>query len=274
MPAALLGSDAEVSEGVSCVSCHGLPEGWLRGHTRPDWTHAQRVAAGMRDLNDLYTRANTCIACHQNLDPELVRTGRHPVLIFELDGQTQSEPKHWHEARADMGAQAWYVGQAVALREISWALLNGQAPEGSRERWTALVWLLRRTGLGFEGAALASSPASGEPRAADYAAAVEQADLLARRASLSWKPDYAREALRRLAAVRADFLDSAVAHQVQACRADRLVLALDRLVADLPPEQRPAASSRLDPLFRLVQSQPDFAPADFARALDAFSAAL
>jgi hypothetical protein len=273
IPATLLGSDADVSEGVSCVSCHGLPGNWLRSHTRPDWTHAQRVAAGMRDLNDLYTRANTCVACHQNLDTDLVRIGRHPVLVFELDGQTQSEPKHWREARSDIGAQAWFVGQAVALREISWALLNGRAPEGTRERWTALVWLLRRTGLGVGVAALAEPPAAGAG-APDYAGTLEKADLLAKNAALSWKPEYAREVLARLASARGDFLDGAVGQPVQACRADRLVLALDRLVAGLPPERRSGASSVLDHLFKLAQSQPDFAPAEFSRALNVFASAL
>jgi hypothetical protein len=278
VPAALLAADADVSEGVSCVSCHGLPDAWIRSHTSPDWTHAQRVAAGMRDLNDLYTRANTCVACHQNLDADLVRVGRHPVLMFELDGQTQSEPKHWREARSNLGAQAWFVGQAVALREISWALLNGRASEGTRERWTALVWLLRRTGINFGNAALEEPAAggSGSPasRSPDYAGTLERADLLAKNAALSWKPEYGGEILTRLAGARADFLDGAVGRPVQACRADRLVLALDRLVASLPADRRPTASSRLDPLFKLAQSQPDFAPADFSHALDAFARAL
>src|ERR1700722_102686 len=103
-----LGSGVDPAEGVSCGSCHGIPAGWIRGHTRPDWTHADRVAAGMRELKDLYGRANTCVACHQNLDPAIVAVGHHPALIFELDGQTQDEPKHWRDYQA--GAQAWFVG--------------------------------------------------------------------------------------------------------------------------------------------------------------------
>ena len=40
-----------------------------------------RVGAGMRDLRNFYVRANTCVACHQNVDQEL-RTAGHPLLTF------------------------------------------------------------------------------------------------------------------------------------------------------------------------------------------------
>jgi hypothetical protein len=267
-----LGSGVDPAEGVSCVSCHDLPTGWLRSHTRPDWTHADRVAAGMRDLDDLYTRANTCVGCHQNIDPELVGIGRHPALIFELDGQTQDEPRHWREQASDRAAQAWFVGQAVALREVSWALLNGRADAArSGPPWQGLVWLLNRSGLDY------GLPPLGEaaPAPATLATAVEAADLLAKRAAQTWDPRYAGAVLRRLAATRNDFLASGAPPLVQACRAERLVLSLDRLLDALPAAQRPPGSSeRLDRLFHLAQSQPDFVPAEFARELDGFAASL
>jgi len=86
-----------VSEGVSCENCHGPAENWLRAHTRSDWTHADRTFAGMRDLKNLYVRANNCVACHQTVELPLLKAG-HPELIFELDGQSVSEPKHWRKA--------------------------------------------------------------------------------------------------------------------------------------------------------------------------------
>ena len=82
---ASLGAGVDPTEGVSCVTCHNLPDGWIRSHTRPDWTHADRVSAGMRDLNDVYSRANTCVACHQNIDPALVSVGHHPARHFHRD---------------------------------------------------------------------------------------------------------------------------------------------------------------------------------------------
>jgi hypothetical protein len=267
-----LGAGASPEEGVSCVSCHDMPDGWLRGHTRRDWTHADRVAAGMRDLDDLYTRANTCVACHQDIDPALVSVGRHPALIFEMDGQTQDEPKHWTEGAGNVGAQAWFVGQAVALREVSWALLNGKAETArSVPEWEGLGWLLSRTGLDYGLAPLDCSA----PAPAAFATAVQAADLLAKRAARSWEPRSAGEVLRRLAATRVDFLDAGADRLTQACRAGRLVLALDRLLSSVPKTERPPGSSELlDKLFRLAQSQPDFDPARFAQALDGFSRSL
>ncbi len=267
-----LGSGAGPEEGGSCASCHDAPDRWLRGHTRADWTHADRVAAGMRDLDDLYTRANTCVACHQSIDPALVNVGRHPALIFELDGQTQDEPKHWRERAGDLGAQAWFVGQAVALREVSWALLNGRADTArSVPEWRGLGWLLSRTGLDFGGAPIDCSV----PAPAAFATAVQSADLLARRAAQSWSPQEARAVLGRLARAGGDFLDPGTDRLTQAFRAERLVLALDRLLSALPADERPPGSSaQLDRLFRLAQSQPDFAPGEFARELDAFARSL
>jgi hypothetical protein len=99
----------------------------LRGHTRKDWNYAMRVTAGMRDLRSLYVRANTCVACHQNLDSDITKAG-HPELTFELDGQSVAEPKHWRDDDPFSGVRAWLVGQAVALREISWALSKNERP--------------------------------------------------------------------------------------------------------------------------------------------------
>jgi hypothetical protein len=267
-----LGSGVSPEEGVSCASCHNAPDGWLRGHTRADWTHADRVAAGMRDLDDLYTRANTCVACHQSIDPALVNVGRHPALIFELDGQTQDEPKHWKEHAGAVGAQAWFVGQAVALREVSWALLNGKADSArSVPEWEGIGWLLSRTGLDYRLAPVnCSTPA---PDA--YATALQAADLLAKRAAQTWTPRSAGDVLRRLAGTQADFLEPGADRLVQACRAERLVLALDRLLSVMPAAERPKGSSaQLDRLFQLAQSQPDFSPKDFARELDGFARTL
>ena len=109
------------------------PSQWLRGHTRKDWTYATRVGAGMRDLRNFYVRANTCVACHQNLDADLLAAG-HPELTFELDGQSVAEPKHWRDEDPWSGPRAWLVGQAVALREMSWALANSETPDGRCNR--------------------------------------------------------------------------------------------------------------------------------------------
>ena len=271
----LLAANARIEDGVTCASCHGSGETWLRSHTRPDWTHADRVAAGMHELRNLYGRANTCVACHQNIDPALVKVGKHPQLIFELDGQAASEPKHWRESAMWQGAQAWYVGQAVALREMSGALRKGSADaELDAPRWAGLLWVLQRCDADDASASLASLTT--EPTPAAYTAAMDSTDSAAQHAAgLAWTHDKTKAVLKKLAASHPGFLETSVAKSVQAYRAERLVLALDRLLASLPPKQRPAAASaRLDTLFQLAQSIPDFSPTDFARELAAFEKTL
>jgi predicted CXXCH cytochrome family protein len=269
---ALLAADAHIEDGVTCASCHGTGENWLRGHPRPDWTHADRVAAGMHDLRNLYGRANTCVACHQVIDPDLVKVGKHPQLIFELDGQAACEPKHWREAAKWHGAQAWYVGQAVALREMSAALQHTAADTDlDATRWSGLLWLLQRCELDPALPSLSTAPAM-----AAYAAALETTDHAAQQAAgLDWSNERTKSLLKKLAATHVGFLDVSVAKTVQAYRAERLVLALDRLCASLPAKQRPAAAGApLDKLFQLAQSIPDFSPTDFAHELAAFGQAL
>ncbi|CAN5174755.1 hypothetical protein BH20VER2_BH20VER2_00030 [soil metagenome] len=95
---------ADPTESISCESCHGPAGGWLRGHTRPDWTYATRVGAGMRDLKSFYVRANTCVACHQNVDSDIIAAG-HPELLFELDGQSTAQPKHWRDPEGERPAR-------------------------------------------------------------------------------------------------------------------------------------------------------------------------
>src|SRR5476649_2280694 len=96
----------------------------------------------MRDLRNAYVRANTCVACHQVLDADILKAG-HPELIFELDGQTASEPRHWKEKEAWFGPNAWLVGQAVALREISMQLSKDDADNSSlAAQQRTLVWLM------------------------------------------------------------------------------------------------------------------------------------
>ena len=98
-------------------------------------------AAGMRDLRNLYVRANACVACHQNLAPELLKAG-HPDLFFELDGQSVAEPKHWRDEEPWSGLRQWLTGQAVALREMSWALANDPQNDAFvLARWDGLAWL-------------------------------------------------------------------------------------------------------------------------------------
>jgi hypothetical protein len=260
--------------GVSCESCHGPAEKWLLGHTRTDWTHQDRVHAGMRDLDSMYTRANSCVACHQNVDSDLLKAG-HPELIFELDGQSVTEPKHWKEKEGWSGPKTWLVGQAVALREMSWQLgrENSPAPDAP-DRVSGLLWVMSVAAKSND--ALPASTLSGEVSAANAADAEKWGDELAHKASdNAWSADDTRKCLNALAGTAGDFRQSSPNKAVQARRAERLVMGLDRLTDGLDDK---AVSKHLDhslnQLFRDVQSLPAFDSEKFASHLEEFQKAL
>ncbi len=272
VPENLRGGNFKVSEGVSCESCHGPAEKWLRAHTRHDYTRTDRTAAGMRDLQNLYVRANTCVACHQVVSQPLLKAG-HPELIFELDGQSVAEPKHWSAEKNGNGAQAWLVGQAVALREISWQFRkDGKSilADASKlsdtnlvQQCFALSWLLHQ-------AKADSSAMQRFPE--DFYSFEQWADKLAKAESeVSWTQQMTHHCLTRLAGLSEKFSDAKIPQRMHARRAERLVLALDRLLA---AENNHQADAELNQLFKLAQSRPDFDPQAFAAALEKFSAAV
>jgi hypothetical protein len=233
-------------EGVSCESCHNAAEGWLLTHTRTDLTHEQKVAAGLRDLRNLYVRANTCVACHQNLEPEL-RTSGHPELTFEMDGQCVTMPRHWAETNRLGSAQAWWVGQAVALREGSAGQITAtNSRDEIAQRAAALAWLL---GISAE---------------------QKSADKLARQtAQEDWSADDVKARLTKIAASHGSFNESTPRDEL-AQRAERLTLGVERLLVALRLNRDAVLSPSLDGLFKDVQSRPDFEPKKFASDLKMF----
>jgi hypothetical protein len=220
-----LASAARPDEGVSCENCHGAAGTWLRGHTRSDWTYAMRVSAGMHDLRSLYVRANTCVACHQNIDNALLKAG-HPTLVFELDSQSVNEPRHWRDDDPWSGARAWLVGQAVVLREAAWRSRTDPDPAADmQETSVALAWLLQKVTLTEP-----LLPKIVEPTASCLEPLQKEADDLARRAA-NWNPniDSATSMLRALAETDSEFVGKDRSLQTLFYRARRLVLAVDRL---------------------------------------------
>jgi len=263
---------AHADEGVSCESCHGPASAWLRSHTRTDYTEAQRIAGGMTDLHDAYARANTCVACHEYLPPDLAKAG-HPALDFELDSQAVSEPPHWHDTDPWIGLHSWLAGQAVAFREDTWHMLMG-APESSA-RWDALAWVLHETAANLKG--LPDFPVSGDSLSGQELAALEaSSDRLARTAAaFPWTTAAAGALLRRLAS------DGASIGQLpdplrQFRRAQVLAQAMDRLLVQLHHQRIdfPGATDKLDVLFADLRTSDTFDAARFCRDLAAFAGVL
>ena len=247
VPAERKGPLVQKLEGVSCESCHNAAESWLLTHTRNDLSYAQKVSAGMRDLKNLYVRANTCVACHQNIDAQ-VRGAAHPELIFELDGQCATMPRHWTETNRLTGAQVWFVGQAVALREAVTQAKESSATDEIKARANAIAFVL------------------------GVKAEHDVADATARNAAIGeWTGDEVRAQLDKLA--NKDVARGGNATEI-AMRAERIILGLDRLTSALELNKHAAVSAALDALFRSVQSRPDFDSAKFASELKRFRDAL
>lgn len=131
----------DMTEGVSCESCHGPAAAWLGPHTERDWKHEDSVAKlGMYDTRDIVKRTERCLSCHlgndqKSVDHEMIAAG-HPDLYFELDSFSAQMPRHWKDNNSEPGqpdgSDAWFD-----MRE--WA--TGQAVQLNR----ALVHLTERT---------------------------------------------------------------------------------------------------------------------------------
>jgi hypothetical protein len=216
----------------------------------------------MRDLQNLYVRANTCVACHQNVDADILKAG-HPELIFELDGQSVAEPKHWSAGKNGNGAQAWLVGQAVALREMSWLASRKNKIDPRADGLFPIIFRAHQVDDRLPALPANLTTEQWSDKVASAAA------------SLTWSDDLTKKYLLLLANDAAAFRDNSISQNLQARRAERLVLALDRLVAALPELKNNApVQAALNQLFQLAQSIPDFDPKQFAAALEKFSAAL
>ncbi|HEV3273026.1 MAG TPA: cytochrome c family protein [Candidatus Methylacidiphilales bacterium] len=263
LPPGDLAPTAHAVEGVSCETCHNAAAGWLRGHTRPDWTYADRLQAGLRDLRSAYVRAETCVACHQILDPAIVKAG-HPELIFELDGQDASEPRHWTEKADWFGPKAWLVGQAVALTSICTKLsLDSYDDSGSVAQQNALIWLLQQVpGV---------SPSEINKLSLPITTAAWSNQLARTISGQDWNSAKTRDTLAALAATSGSFTDTSVPLPERELRAERLVLGLDRLFKSLHPEPNAPGQAELSALFAAVQDRDQFNPKAFSTLLEKFA---
>jgi hypothetical protein len=227
----------------------------------------------MRDLQNLYVRANTCVACHQNLDADILAAG-HPELRFELDGQAVAEPKHWAD-EPGTGAKAWLVGQAVALREMSWAL--GQSEQSDPEsiaRWNGLVWLLGKVTAEQRRLPLIDLP-NGPAVRASFVNMQSRADSFARTvAGTTLGETFARDTLNSLLNLDAEFRQSTEPDKIMFRRAERLVPAVIRLAvaAGLDSDTSPRPESTQ--LIAALQRGAAFERSGFIKALTTYREAL
>jgi hypothetical protein len=226
----------------------------------------------MTDLRDVYGRANRCVACHENLAPDIASAG-HPELIFELDSQTVSEPPHWNDSDPWIGLHAWLTGQAVAFREETWGILRSPGQPAVTSRWEALGWLLEQAAADLKGLPGFTLP-HGTATAGDLAALEQGSGRLARRAAeFPWTTEAAKHLLQRLASSGGGIRQlTGVKRQVS--RAEVLAQGMDRLLVQLRRQgvAIPDGGQKLDALFADVRVPDSFNAAKFCDDLDQFSA--
>ena len=97
--------------GVSCESCHGAAEKWVKQHgdyggpsiTKLTETPAHRqqrfnqsIALGMHNPHNLYLMAQSCLKCHTVPNEKLVNVGGHKAgsLEFEMVAWSQGMVRH------------------------------------------------------------------------------------------------------------------------------------------------------------------------------------
>ena len=248
--------DLKPNRGVSCESCHGPAEKWLRFHTRPDVSHAQRVAAGMRDLEKPAQRANTCAGCHLHL-PSGLQTAGHPELRFELARQLAELPPHWTGDTALDAPRAWLAGQATSLRELAWSAQK--TPDaGVVSRIVALHWLLNQTDAGK-----AALPAKADDLSEVRAAANR---LATNSAKSRWTQASTRAQIERLCGNAPMFRDASLDLVTARRRAETLVPAVRAL--SLPLRRDEKLDAQLRALDEQLRSPVSFVPATFAGLLE------
>lgn len=128
----------ELVSGISCESCHGAGQDWIKVHSgfsgktilfeskaeaKERWKQSE--AKGMIRPGSLYQLAKNCSGCHVVPQEDLVNKGGHKAgSVFELVSWSQGEVRHntWHnKGRANAPADAarmrmlYLVGLGVEL---------------------------------------------------------------------------------------------------------------------------------------------------------------
>ena len=274
-------------EAVSCESCHGPAQNWIRSHTRPDLTRAEKGLDGLRDLTRFYNRANACVACHQVLEPKLIAAG-HPELLFELDGQSSAMPRHWEEKDKSYRVKGWIVGQAAGLRELT-AQVSAQAKTnavdaGAFNQWQSALWIVSRAFPEAKVATLGTNwfnlrtndlAAANAERLAGLSDLHRAADAFALEMSLrDHGPEDGLRLLKELSRTGGEFVSAPIGEQQAAMRAERLVLGLDRVSHLIAPSADKEMNGELTRLFEMVQARPDFDGKKFSAGLSRFGETL
>lgn len=136
VPQPLQGPQFDITEGVSCETCHGGSGQWLEAHTNLDYTIEDLQARGLYPTWDPVKRAEMCLDCHfgakdQFAGHRLMGAG-HPRVSFELDSYTEINAHHtvdkdYLERKTYVdGMRTWAIGQGVSIARKMELLADSQ----------------------------------------------------------------------------------------------------------------------------------------------------
>jgi len=128
--APLKGQAYNITEGVTCNSCHGPYEKIRDPHSVVGWADKERAANGndpvkfwdkwaFYDTKDNKARADKCTSCHLSIEAKMVEAG-HPQPHFDLyiySSEDVYKGRHWKQEKGLPGARLWAIGQGVSLRD-------------------------------------------------------------------------------------------------------------------------------------------------------------
>ncbi|MDA1059565.1 MAG: multiheme c-type cytochrome [Proteobacteria bacterium] len=125
----------QISDGVTCESCHGGAGRWIGTHIVPAASHANNVRSGLFPTDSPVDRARLCLSCHFGDETRFVSHrmmgAGHPRMSFELDTFTALQPAHFtvdrdyrQRKQVASGVQLWAIGQAMAINVILDTMLD------------------------------------------------------------------------------------------------------------------------------------------------------
>ena len=211
------GGERDAIAGISCESCHGPSQGYLKRHSEfsgkkketeskaeaaKRWADSE--AAGMIRPHELYRLAKNCYSCHTVPQEKLVNVGGHPAgSAFELVSWSQGEVRHnvWYtegksnpEASPERKRMMYVIGLAVELETSLRAV--GEATTKA-DYAVAMAKRAKRAELLFDKVA----EALGEPEIKEIQAAAKSAKLkLNNRDELNAAADKVADAAKRISA--------------------------------------------------------------------------
>lgn len=141
--------DRNLSDGVSCDSCHGPSAKWNSLHYQSWWKglsdREKYDEFGFVPTKDPVARILNCAQCHvggrdREVNHDLIAAG-HPRLSFEYTRYHYSEKyakKHWNEKvpNPEFEVRTWLIGQVASLRAATDLLtVRAERAESKSSPW-------------------------------------------------------------------------------------------------------------------------------------------